>query len=186
MIAAQAGEDRSARRPTAELEGISKRFGATQALDGVSLALLPGEAHALVGENGAGKSTLVKILAGIHQPDAGQIRLDGVPIQIRGPAHARDLGMAVVHQEPRLFPDLSIAENVFLGHQPTTRLGRIDWSSMRNTAARLFDELGVSIAVDAPVRGLSMADQQLVEIAKALSLEARILIMDEPTASLSL
>ena len=186
MLTARASPDLPTGRPAAELEGISKRFGSTQALDNVSLTLLPGEAHALVGENGAGKSTLVKILAGIHQPDAGRIRLDGVPIQIHGPAHARELGIAVIHQEPRLFPDLSIAENVFLGHQPTTRLGRIDWSSMRNTAARLFDELGVSIPVDVPVRGLSMADQQLVEIAKALSLEARILIMDEPTASLSL
>jgi rhamnose transport system ATP-binding protein len=178
--------DSSTGRPAAELEGISKRFGATQALDNVSLTLLPREAHALVGENGAGKSTLVKILAGIHQPDAGQIRLDGVPTQIRGPAHARELGIAVIHQEPRLFPDLSVAENVFLGHQPTTALGRIDWPGMRRTAARLFEELGVAIPVEAPVRGLSMADQQLVEIAKALSQDARILIMDEPTASLSL
>jgi len=172
--------------PSARLEGITKRFGATQALDGVSLDLLPAEAHALVGENGAGKSTLVKILAGVHQPDAGRIELDGAPVQIRGPAHARELGIAVIHQEPSLFPDLSVAENVFLGHQPTTHLGSIDWARMRRDAARLFDELDVWIAPDSPVRGLSMADQQLVEIAKALSLDARVLIMDEPTASLSL
>ena len=168
------------------LEAISKRFGATQALDGVSFELLPAEAHALVGENGAGKSTLVKILAGVHQPDSGRIELDGSEVQIHGPAHARELGIAVIHQEPRLFPDLSVAENVFLGHQPKTRLGSIDWTRMRRDAARLFDELEVSIAPDSPVRGLSMADQQLVEIAKALSLDARVLIMDEPTASLSL
>jgi rhamnose transport system ATP-binding protein len=172
--------------PIVRLDQVSKRFGATQALDSVSLELLPAEAHALVGENGAGKSTLVKILAGVHQPDAGQILVDDAPVHIHGPAHARELGIAVIHQEPRLFPDLSVAENVFLGHQPRTRLGSIDWSGMRRAAARVFDELEVSISPESPVRGLSMADQQLVEIAKALSLEARILVMDEPTASLSL
>jgi rhamnose transport system ATP-binding protein len=109
-----------------------------------------------------------------------------VAVHIHGPAHARELGIAVIHQEPRLFPDLSVAENMFLGHQPTTRIGTIDWSRMRRDAARWFAELEVSIAPESPVRGLSMADQQLVEIAKALSLDARILIMDEPTASLSL
>jgi rhamnose transport system ATP-binding protein len=181
-----ASSPQTGRRPVVRLDHISKRFGATQALDGVSLELLPAEAHALVGENGAGKSTLVKVLAGVHQPDTGQIVLDDMPVEIRGPAHARELGIAVIHQEPRLFPDLSVAENVFLGHQPRTRLGSIDWSRMRRDAARLFDELEVSISPGSPVRGLSMADQQLVEIAKALSLEARILIMDEPTASLSL
>jgi rhamnose transport system ATP-binding protein len=174
------------RQAVVRLDGISKRFGATQALDDVSLELLPAEAHALVGENGAGKSTLVKILAGVHQPDTGQIELSGTPVQIHGPAHARALGIAVIHQEPRLFPDLTVAENVFLGHQPTTRFGGIDWRTMQRSAARLFGELEVAIAPDSPVRGLSMADQQLVEIAKALSLDARILIMDEPTASLSL
>jgi rhamnose transport system ATP-binding protein len=179
-------EGERSRQPTAELDGISKHFAATQALDNVSLQLWPAEVHALVGENGAGKSTLVKIFAGVHQPDAGQIRIDGVPIQIHGPAQARELGIAVIHQEPRLFPDLSVAENVFLGHQPKTRLGTIDWSRMRHDAARLFEELDVSISPESPVRGLSMADQQLVEIAKALSVDARILVMDEPTASLSL
>jgi len=171
--------------PMAELEHISKRFGATQALDDVSLALFPHEVHALVGENGAGKSTLVKILAGVHQPDSGQLRLGGEPIEIRSPARARELGIAVIHQEPRLFPDMSVAENVFLGHQPMGRLGAIDWRTMRRETRRLFDELDVEIPADMEVRGLSMADQQLVEIAKALSLDARVLIMDEPTASLS-
>jgi rhamnose transport system ATP-binding protein len=176
----------SRRGPAAELVGISKRFGATQALDNVALTLLPAEIHALVGENGAGKSTLVKILAGLYPPDSGQISLDGAKVQIGGPARARELGIAVIHQEPRLFPDLAVAENVFLGHQPIGRLGGIDWSRMRRETARLFDELDVSIPSDSPVRGLSMADQQLVEIAKALSLSARVLVMDEPTASLSL
>jgi rhamnose transport system ATP-binding protein len=169
----------------AELRGISKRFAATQALDDVSLDLLPGEVHALVGENGAGKSTLVKILAGIHQPDGGTIRLDGEPIQIQGPAQARALGIAVVHQEPRLFPDLTVAENVFIGHAPAGRLGTIDWGATRRAAQALFRQLDVQIDVGSPVRGLSMADQQLIEIAKSLSVDASVLILDEPTASLS-
>jgi len=171
--------------PRAELRGVSKRFAATQALDGVSLDLLPGEIHALVGENGAGKSTLVKILAGVHQPDSGTIWLDGATTQIHGPAHARSLGIAVVHQEPRLFPDLTVAENVFIGHAPSGRLGTIDWSGTRRAAQALFHELDVQFDVGAPVRGLSMADQQLIEIAKSLSVDARVLILDEPTASLS-
>ena len=151
----------------------------------MSLDLLPGEVHALVGENGAGKSTLVKILAGVHQPDSGTIWLDGEPTQIHGPAQSRSLGIAVVHQEPRLFPDLTVAENVFIGHAPSTRLGTIDWGAMRRAAQALFDELDVQLDVGAPVRGLSMADQQLIEIAKSLSVDARVLILDEPTASLS-
>jgi rhamnose transport system ATP-binding protein len=169
----------------AAMQGISKSFGATQALDDVSLDLRAGEIHALVGENGAGKSTLVKILAGVYRPDTGTISLDGEPVQLRGPAHARSVGIAVVHQEPRLFPDLSVAENVYLGHAPAGRFGSIGWGTMRRDAARLFAELDVRLDVSAPVRGLSMADQQLIEIAKALSFEARVLILDEPTASLS-
>ena len=171
--------------PRAELRGITKRFGATQALDDVSLDLLPGEVHALVGENGAGKSTLVKILAGVHQPDEGTIWLDGEATQLHGPAHSRSLGIAVVHQEPRLFPDLTVAENVFIGHAPAGRLGTIDWGATGRAAQSLFDELEVQFDVGAPVRGLSMADQQLIEIAKSLSVDARVLILDEPTASLS-
>lgn len=170
----------------AELSGIWKSFGATQALSDVSLKLLPGEIHALVGENGAGKSTLVKLLAGVHQPDEGEIRLDGRPIVIHGPAHSRSLGIAVVHQEPSLFPDLSVAENVFMGEAPRGRLGLIHWAAMRRQARELFEELGVTFDVSASVRGLSMADQQLIEIARALSIDAGLLILDEPTASLSL
>ncbi len=170
--------------PIADLHEIAKRFGATQALDRVSLQLVGGEIHALVGENGAGKSTLVKILAGIHQPDGGSILLDGSPVALDGPAKARSLGIAVVHQEPQLFPDLSVAENVFIGHAPRGPLG-LDWGAMQRRAKALFKELGVTIDPAAPVRGLSMADQQLIEIARSLSLESRILILDEPTASLS-
>ena len=150
--------DAVAASPRAELRGISKRFAATQALDNVSLDLLPGEIHALVGENGAGKSTLVKIIAGVHQPDEGAIWLDGEAIQIHGPARARALGIAVVHQEPRLFPDLTVAENVFIGHAPSGRFGTIDWRGTRRAAEALFKELDVRFDVGAPVRGLSMAD----------------------------
>jgi rhamnose transport system ATP-binding protein len=171
--------------PRVGMRDISKTFGATRALVDVSFDLLPGEVHGLVGENGAGKSTLVKILAGVHQPDLGTIELDGTPTPIHGPAHARSLGIAVVHQEPRLFPDLSVAENVFIGHAPSGRARSIDWRGMRRLAQALFGELDVQLDVGAPVRGLSMADQQLIEIAKALSVEARVLILDEPTASLS-
>jgi len=167
------------------LSGVSKRFGATQALDNVSLELLAGEVHALVGENGAGKSTLVKILAGIHQPDTGTVLLDGSPTELHGPAHARSLGIAVVHQEPRLFPDLTVAENVFMGHAPSGRLASVDWGAMRRSATAIFAGLGVRMDPGALVRGLSMADQQLIEIAKALSIDARVLVLDEPTASLS-
>ncbi len=177
--------DPTASTARAELVGISKSFGATHALDGVSFDLRPAEVHALVGENGAGKSTLVKILAGVHQPDAGSIRLDGTVTQIAGPAAARALGIAVVHQEPQLFPDLSVAENVFIGHAPAGPLRMVDWGAMRRRAQGLFGELAIQLDVEAPVRGLSMADQQLIEIAKALSVDAGVLILDEPTASLS-
>ena len=167
------------------MSGISKQFGATQALSDVSLELRAGEIQALVGENGAGKSTLAKILAGIHTPDAGTIELAGEPTVIRDPSDARARGIAVVHQEPRLFPDLSVAENVFIGHVPSGRFGTVDWGTMRSRSEAIFEQLDVRIDPKALVRGLSMADQQLIEIARSLSIDARILILDEPTASLS-
>ena len=171
--------------PAVALRGASKAFGPTRALTDVTLELRAGEVHALVGENGAGKSTLVKVLAGIHVPDEGTVELAGRPITLTGPAQARALGIAVVHQEPSLFPDLSVAENVFIGHAPSGALRTVDWAAMRRDARALFDELDVRFDVQAPVRGLSMADQQLIEIAKALSVRAKVLILDEPTASLS-
>ena len=171
--------------PTIELVGIAKQFGAVQALRGVDLNLYPGEVHALVGENGAGKSTLVKILAGIYRPDAGSIKIDGQVVELHNPAQARNAGIAVIHQEPTLFPDLNVAENVYMGRHPRDRFGRVDWKHMYQEAERLFASLDVKLNVYTPVQGLSVADQQLVEIAKALSLQSRVLIMDEPTAALS-
>ncbi|MDX3077594.1 sugar ABC transporter ATP-binding protein [Streptomyces sp. NPDC088354] len=171
--------------PVLALEGVSKSFGAVRALRGVSLRLYAGEAHALAGENGAGKSTLIKALAGVHRPDAGTVLLDGEPVEFHGPGDARDAGVAVIYQEPTLFPDLSVAENIFVGRQPRRSFGRVDHRAVRRSAAELFERLGVDLDPDQPARGLSIADQQLVEIAKALSFDARVLIMDEPTAALT-
>jgi rhamnose transport system ATP-binding protein len=171
--------------PILALTNAGKAFGAVRALEGVSLELRGGEIHALAGENGAGKSTLVKILAGVHRPDDGQVLLDGEPREFHGPGEAQQAGVAVIYQEPTLFPDLSVAENIFMGRQPRTHLGRIDRRALRSETARLFDRLGVTLDPGRPARGLSIADQQIVEIAKALSREARVLIMDEPTAALS-
>jgi rhamnose transport system ATP-binding protein len=171
--------------PAVALRGVSKSFGSTRALSDVSLDLFAGEAHGLAGENGAGKSTLVKILSGVYRPDAGRLLLDGQPVSFTGPGAARDAGVAVIYQEPTLFPDLSVAENIFMGRQPRAGLGRIDRRAMHAETARLFQRLGVALDPAAPARGLSIADQQMVEIAKALSLHARVLIMDEPTAALT-
>ena len=171
--------------PVLALEGVSKSFGAVRALRDVSLRLYPGEAHALAGENGAGKSTLIKTLAGVHRPDAGTVLLDGEPVVFDGPADARDAGVAVIYQEPTLFPDLSVAENIFMGRQPRRSFGRIDHRAIKRATAALFTRLGVDLDPDQPARGLSIADQQIVEIAKALSFDARVLIMDEPTAALT-
>ncbi|HEV7932856.1 MAG TPA: sugar ABC transporter ATP-binding protein [Actinomadura sp.] len=164
---------------------MSKSFGAVRALQGVTLELYAGEVHALAGENGAGKSTVVKTFAGVHRPDAGEILLDGEPVVFHGPADAQHAGVAVIYQEPTLFPDLSVAENIFMGRQPRTGLRRIDRRAMHAETAGLFKRLGVALDPQQPARGLSIADQQVVEIAKAISRDARVLIMDEPTAALT-
>jgi rhamnose transport system ATP-binding protein len=171
--------------PALSLRDASKAFAGVHALEDVSLEAYGGEAHALVGENGAGKSTLVKILGGVHQPDRGSLIIDGREVVLGGAADARAAGIAVIYQEPTLFPDLSVAENVFIGRQPLRRGRRIDYRVMHTEVRQIFERLGVRIDPDRLARGLSIAEQQLVEIAKALSSEAKVLIMDEPTAALS-
>ena len=172
--------------PRLELRQASKSFGRVRALVDGSLTLWPGVVHALLGENGAGKSTLVKVLAGVYRPDSGALLIDGVERQFATPAEARDAGIAVIYQEPTLFFDLSIAENIYMGRQPLDRFGRIDRDAMHRDVAALLDSLGVDLKAGRLVRGLSIADQQVIEIAKALSLNANVLVMDEPTAALSL
>jgi rhamnose transport system ATP-binding protein len=164
---------------------VSKSFGAVAAVRDVSFDLYAGEAHALVGENGAGKSTIVKMLAGVHRPDSGSIEIDGQPVELHSPADAKAAGIAVIYQEPTLFPDLSVAENIAMGRPPLGRFGAVDRAAMNQQAELLFRRLGVVMDPARPARGLSIADQQLVEIAKALSAEARVLVMDEPTAALT-
>lgn len=171
--------------PRLELRNARKNFGAVRALENGTLTLWPGEVHALLGENGAGKSTLVKILAGVHQPDGGELRVDGQPRQFARPSDAIDAGIAVIYQEPTLFPELSIAENIYMGRQPLDRFGRIRAETMQHAVQEMLASLGVNLQATQSVRGLSIADQQVVEIAKALSLNANVLIMDEPTAALS-
>ena len=167
-----------------ELRGVHKSFGGVRAVRGVDITLTPGEIHALVGENGAGKSTLVRILGGVYQPDQGTVIVGGEQVDLHSPADARGRGVAVIYQEPALFPDLDIAENIYMGRQPRGRLG-IDWREMYREVEALVASLGVTLDPHTPVQGLSVADQQLVEIAKALSLDARVVVMDEPTAALS-
>jgi rhamnose transport system ATP-binding protein len=171
--------------PMLSLRNAAKAFGAVRAVSDASIDLTGGEVHGLVGENGAGKSTLVKILAGVYQLDRGEMLVDGTRRELHGPAAAIAAGIAVIYQEPTLFPDLTVAENIFMGRQPLRSGRRIDTRSMRAQAAGLFARLGVPLDPARICRGLSIADQQIVEIAKALSLDARIIVMDEPTAALS-
>src|SRR6476620_3020977 len=171
--------------PILEPQGVSKSYGAVRAARSVSIALRSGEVRALAGENGAGKSTIVRMLAGVQRPDEGDVLIDGEVVAFHGPADARDAGVAVIYQEPTLFPDLSVAENVMMGRHPLGPQRRIDRGTLHRTVGELMDRLGVRLDPEQPVRGLSIADQQIVEIAKALSFEARVLIMDEPTAALS-
>lgn len=152
-----------------EIRNIGKRFDTTQALDGVSFDVYPGEIHALLGENGAGKSTLIKILTGIHQPDQGEVVLDGRPITIASAVEAQAYGIAAIYQEPMIFPDLSVAENIFISHRAQSVF--IRWSSMYRAAEVILAKLGVYLDVRQPARGLTLAAQQAVEIAKAISLK---------------
>jgi rhamnose transport system ATP-binding protein len=176
--------DQSLAAPVIELRGITKRFGPVEVLSDVNLSLHGGRVHSLAGENGAGKSTLVKILGGIHQPDSGRILKDGIDIAILNAAEARRQGIAVIHQHPAVFPDLSVAENIFVGRQPRGMCG-IDWAAMTGKARELLSSLRMEIDARLPVKMLSVAERQAIEIAKALSIDARVLVMDEPTSTIS-
>jgi rhamnose transport system ATP-binding protein len=169
--------------PVLQMRHISKRFDHTQALDEVSLDLYPGEIHALLGENGAGKSTLIKIMTGIYQPDDGEVLLDGKPTRVRSSIEAQQRGIAAIYQEPMVYPDLNVAENIFISHAKRGRVAH--WKRTYREAEAILAKLDVKLDVRMPARGLTLAAQQTVEIAKAISLKVRVLIMDEPTASLS-
>ena len=174
-----------AKVPLISARGISKHFASIEVLRDVDLDLERGEIHALLGENGAGKSTFAKILAGVHRPSRGTLALNGVPVEIPNPIVAQKLGISLIHQEPISFPDLSVAENLVLGRSDGALLGRVPWAEMTRNANRLMDLLGVKINVTQPMRGLSIADQQMVEIARAIDSDSRLIIMDEPTAPLT-
>ncbi len=160
-------------------------FDGTETLKGVDFDLWPGEVHGLIGENGAGKSTLAKIAAGVYRPLAGTIERDGRMVEIAGPARANALGIALIHQEPQMFPDLTVTENVFIGHHPRRALGSIDWKSAHHKASEILEGLGAKLNVRSRFGSLSVADQQMVELAVALSNNAKVLLLDETTASLT-
>ena len=172
-------------RVVAGLTNATKAFGGTVAIRDVSLSLRSGEVLALLGENGAGKSTCVKLLAGVHTPTLGAVHISGSPVLLNSPHDAQAAGVAVMHQHPGLFPDLSLAENIYMGNMPVDRFGNIDWSSMSEGASRLLATVGLDVAASTKLGSLRTSEQQLVEVARALSRNARVLIMDEPTAALS-
>lgn len=172
--------------PLLEAQGITKRFPGVLALDDVQFTLRPGEVHSLVGENGAGKSTLMKVLGGIHRPDAGVLRLNGVETTIHGPLDAQSKGISIIHQELNLMPDLTVEQNIFFGREQYEGIRfNLSPSKMRKETKELLERVGLHLDPDARVGDLTVATQQMVEIAKALSFDAKVLIMDEPTAALT-
>lgn len=175
----------TATTPLLEMRGIRKEFPGVVALDSIDFSLLPGEVHALIGENGAGKSTMIKIVSGLYRPDRGEMLVDGELVDFRSPADSLARRIKVVYQELDLVPGLSVSENVYLGAYPTKSGGRVDWETLRGNTQQLLDELGLTIDPGTPVGELRVAEQQLVEIARALSQNARIVVMDEPTSALS-
>ena len=168
-----------------EMAGISKAFGGSIALHDVSLALAPGTVHALMGENGAGKSTLMKILAGVHQPDRGEIRVAGRMMSFANPRAALEAGISTVFQELSLLPNMTIAENMFLGREPAGRFGGIDRRRMREKTRDALDRLGLTLDPDTLVCELTIAERQFVEIAHGIDADADVFILDEPTAALN-
>ena len=171
--------------PVLELDGVTKTFPGVKALDGVTLRLYPGQVTALVGENGAGKSTVVKIMTGIYQPDGGDIRVDGNATRFPTAQDAAHAGITAIHQETVLFDELTVAENIFLGHAPRGRFGLIDWATMNAKATEILRGIGAEIDPSHKLIDLGIANKHLVAIARALSIDARVVIMDEPTAALS-
>lgn len=168
-----------------EMKGIEKHFPGVHALKSVQFDLMPGEVHALMGENGAGKSTLMKIMSGIYARDGGEMRVDGTTVDLVGPRAAQDLGIGIIHQELSLMNDLTAAQNVLIGREPRLRFGRLDEAELNRQTTEIFDALKLNIDPRASVGSLTIARQQLIEIAKALSYRPRVLIMDEPTAALN-
>ncbi len=169
-----------------ELRAISKTFPGVRALDNVSFDVNPGEVHALLGENGAGKSTLIKIISGVYRPDGGEMLVDGQPVQFTNPGQAQAIGIATIYQELGLYPELTVAENIFMGHMPRTAVGSLDWKTAQARSRELLDTLeATELDVRARVGTLNVGNRQRVEIAKALSRNARLLILDEPTAALT-
>jgi ABC-type sugar transport system ATPase subunit len=168
-----------------KIESVSKRFPGVRALHNVSFEVAPGEVHALIGENGAGKSTLMKILSGVYTDYEGEVHLDEELLSLGGPRDAQRRGIAIIHQELNLIPELTVAENIFLGREPRTPAGLLDVTRMERESRALLDRLNLAIPPDRPVKWLRVGEQQLIEIAKALSLDARLLILDEPTSALS-
>src|SRR5438874_217456 len=169
--------------PLLAVRGVSMTFPGVRALDGVDFTLRRGEIHALMGENGAGKSTLIKVLTGVHRRDGGEILLEGRSLDPRSPAEAQRLGISTVYQEVNLVPFLSVAENIFLGCQPL-RWGRIDWKKINLRAAQALGQLDVDVDVTRPLNSYPIAIQQMAAVARALDIEARVLVLDEPTSSL--
>src|SRR5918994_2509540 len=163
--------------PILALHGVTKRFGGATALDNVDFELLPGEIHGLVGENGAGKSTLMKILSGVHTPDEGEIVLRGEVVQFASPAESKVRGIGMIYQELSCMAALTVAENVFLGSQPTTRAGLIDWKTMRREAAAHLGSLGIDVDVSSPLGSLSLGGEQLVEIARVVFSGAALIVL---------
>jgi ribose transport system ATP-binding protein len=172
--------------PFVNVRGLQKHFGGIQALKGVDLDILPGEVHGLVGANGAGKSTLIKVLAGVEKPDAGSLSIDGVEVQLSGSQQAADLGLSFIHQELNLVPCWNALENIMLGARKRTRLGVIDWRAIRAQVQPVADKVGIQFPLSVPVARLSPAEKWLISICRALVRKARLISMDEPTASLSI
>lgn len=181
------GQEQILKEEILSLKKISKYFPGIKALDEVDFKIRTGEVHALVGENGAGKSTLVKIITGIYQPTSGSIHMNGNPISFSSALHSQRAGISAIHQEATMFPELSVVENIFMGHHiKRSDWGLLNWTEMKKETKELLDRLEMEIDVDIPVKNLSVAQRHMVEIAKALSMDARIVIMDEPTSALTL